>query len=176
MSSLKFNPLLSDTHSNFSLAKDIDPDSNVTLDLADCRYFIEDQFNEFLQVQNIDKNRLSFMHINTRSLQCNLNGVSNLLSNIALNFSFIGISETWLQASDHNVHLPGYNFIHEHRTESSGGGVGLYVDESFEFKGALTYFLGCVAKEYVCGITWKFFATHRSFYNTALVINIEIEQ
>ena len=44
------------------------------------------------------------------------------------------------------------------------------------FKGALTYFLGCVAKEYVCGITWKFFATHRSFYNTALVINIEIEQ
>ena len=45
-----------------------------------------------------------------------------------------------------------------------------------QFKGALTYFLGCVAKEYVCGITWKFFATHRSFYNTALVINIEIEQ
>ena len=45
-----------------------------------------------------------------------------------------------------------------------------------KFKGALTYFLGCVAKEYVCGITWKFFATHRSFYNTALVINIEIEQ
>ena len=44
------------------------------------------------------------------------------------------------------------------------------------FKGALTYFLGCVAKEYVCGITWKFFATHRSFYNTALVINIKIEQ
>ena len=44
------------------------------------------------------------------------------------------------------------------------------------FKGALTYFLGCVAKEYVCGITWTFFATHRSFYNTALVINIEIEQ
>ena len=117
MSSLKFNPLLSDTHSNFSLAKDIDPDSNVSLDLADCRYFVEDQFNEFLQVQNIDKNRLSFMHINTRSLQCNLNGVSNLLSNIALNFSFIGISETWLQASDHNVHLPGYNFIHGHRTE-----------------------------------------------------------
>ena len=43
-------------------------------------------------------------------------------------------------------------------------------------KDALTYFLGCVSKEYVCGITWKFFATHRSFYNTALVINIEIEQ
>ena len=47
---------------------------------------------------------------------------------------------------------------------------------SYWLKGALTYFLGCVAKEYVCGITWKFFATHRSFYNTALVINIEIEQ
>lgn len=30
--------------------------------------------------------------------------------------------------------MPGYNFIHEHRTESSCGGVGLYVDESFEFK------------------------------------------
>ena len=52
----------------------------------------------------------------------------------------------------------------------------LLLSSSCWLKGALTYFLGCVAKEYVCGITWKFFATHRSFYNTALVINIEIEQ
>ena len=56
---------------------------------------------------------------------------------------------------------------------SLNGGVNFLAPR---FKGALTYFLGCVAKEYVCGITWKFFATHRSFYNTALVINIEIEQ
>ena len=55
-----------------------------------------------------------------------------------------------------------------------GGWVITFISDLF--KGALTYFLGCVAKEYVCGITWKSFATHRSFYNTALVINIEIEQ
>ena len=51
-----------------------------------------------------------------------------------------------------------------------------FINFDLRLKGALKYFLGCVAKEYVCGITWKFFATHRSFYNTALVINIEIEQ
>ena len=43
------------------------------------------------------------------------------------------------------------------------------------FKGPSDPFLGAVAKENVCGITWKFFAAHNSFYNTALVINIEIE-
>ena len=40
------------------------------------------------------KSRLSFMQVNTRSLQCNLDGLTNMLLHLDLKFSFIGISET----------------------------------------------------------------------------------
>jgi hypothetical protein len=49
-------------------------------------------------------------------------------------FSVIGISETWLQDSTHHVDINGFNFVHNHRTERTGGGVGLYIASAFEFK------------------------------------------
>ena len=51
-----------------------------------------------------------------------------------LKFSIIGISETWLSYSDHNVHIPGYEFLHNPRVSRSGGGVGLYLADSLNFK------------------------------------------
>ena len=33
----------------------------------------------------------------------------------------------------HNSNIPGYKFIHKHRANTSGGGVGLYLADSFEF-------------------------------------------
>lgn len=74
------------------------------------------------------------MHVNARSLQCNLSGLTNLSSNLIQRFSFIGITETWLQDSSHNSNIPGYRFIHKHHTNTSGGGVGLYLADSLEFK------------------------------------------
>ncbi len=49
-------------------------------------------------------------------------------------FSVIGISETWLQDSSHHVDINGFNFVHTHRSERTGGGVGLYIASAFEFK------------------------------------------
>ena len=49
-------------------------------------------------------------------------------------FSIIGISETWLKDSDHFCGIAGYNFIHDFRNQRSGGGVGLYLKQEFEFK------------------------------------------
>ena len=37
------------------------------------------------------------MQVNTRSLQCNLDGLTNMLLHLDLKFSLIGISETWLK-------------------------------------------------------------------------------
>ena len=103
-------------------------------ELGNCEYYVEEQFNELLQKRKIDNNRSSFMHVNVRSLQCNLSGLTNLLATVNLRFSFIRITETWLQDSSHNSNIPGYRFIHKNCTNTSGGGVGLYLTDSLEFK------------------------------------------
>lgn len=134
LSNLKFNPLLSEKHKNFSLCKELDPDSNFFSELGNCEYYIEDKFNDLLLQKKFDNNCLSLLHINIRSLQRNLHGLTNLLENLELKFSFIGITETWLRDSSHHSDISGYNFIHEHRTDRAGGGVGLYVADNFESK------------------------------------------
>ena len=40
---------------------------------------------------------LSFLHLNIRSLHCNLDSLTTLLKNLELRFSFIGITGTWLR-------------------------------------------------------------------------------
>ena len=56
------------------------------------------------------------------------------LSNIDTKFSIIGLSETWLQHSDIQGDIPGYKFIHNHRHNRSGGGVGLYFSADLNYK------------------------------------------
>ena len=74
------------------------------------------------------------MQVNIRSLQCNLDSLTSMLLHLDLKFSFIGISETWLKDISHTCDIPGYKFIHNHRIDTDGGGVGLYLAENFEFK------------------------------------------
>ena len=79
---LKLNPLLSEIHTNLSLCKDTDLDSKMFSELGNCEYYVEEQFNDLLQKQKIDDSRSSFMHVNARSLQCNLSGLTNLSANL----------------------------------------------------------------------------------------------
>ena len=50
-------------------------------------------------------------------------------------FSIIGVSETWLidETSD-LVNFSGYNVISNHRLSKVGGGVGLYLQNHFQYK------------------------------------------
>ena len=56
------------------------------------------------------------------------------MNNLDIQFSVIGITETWLRDSAHLVDINGFNFLHKHRLNRSGGGVGLYLSNNFEFK------------------------------------------
>ena len=103
-------------------------------ELGNCEYYDEEKFDDLLQKQKTDNNRSSFIHVNARSLQCNLSGLTHLLGNLTFRFFFIGITETWLQDSSHNCNIPGYRFINKHRTNTSGGGAGLYLADSLQFK------------------------------------------
>ena len=66
----------------------------------------------------------------------NFDKVTNLLSSLNLNFSMIEItySETWLKDASHSCDISGYNYIHEPRRSRTGGGVGLYLKQDFQFK------------------------------------------
>ena len=91
LSSLKFNPLLSEREYNFSLCNDSDQDANFLSDLEMCDYYVEDQFNDILKRKKIVNDRLSFMQVNIRSLQCNLDSLTNVVLHLDLKFSFIGM-------------------------------------------------------------------------------------
>ena len=114
---------------------DLDPDCNFLKESSSsCDYFFEGQLNELL----VNKNDLdlSIFHLNARSLYGNFGKFTHLLGLLDHEFSVIGISETWLSDSIFDlVDIPGYNYnFSNHRVNKTGGGVGLYLLDKFEFK------------------------------------------
>ena len=45
----------------------------------------------------------------------------------------IGLSETWLKDADKLPNMPGYNSVCSNRCGRLGGGVGLYVKDSYTY-------------------------------------------
>ena len=73
----------------------------------------------------------SLLHLNIHSPQRNLNSLSILLT--CLKFSLIDVSETWLNDYSHSADIDGFNFIHKHCPNRTGGGVGLYISDNLDF-------------------------------------------
>ena len=82
------------------------------------------------------KNKLSIMHINSRSLFKKIEDLVALLSCIEHNLSVIGISETWFKPSTDVAmfDIPGYSFTQVCRSNKKGGGVACYVREGLDYK------------------------------------------
>ena len=77
---------------------------------------------------------LLLLHLNIRNLSRNIDSLTNMMAEINAKFSVIGISETWLQDVSHTVDIDGYNFVHNHRSDRTGGGVGLYLTSELVYK------------------------------------------
>jgi hypothetical protein len=103
LASLSYNPLFANANQHLTLANDADPDSHFYCDLNYfCDYFIiEDQFNKLIQNEIHCSSQFSIFHLNIRSLDRNLNKLTNLLHKLNIQFSVIGITETWLQNASH---------------------------------------------------------------------------
>lgn len=114
---------------------DIDPDCNFLR--SNCKnspYFMSEEFNAYVEQNSINDRKFSLLHINARSLQCNLSKVLCLLNNIKVTFTAITITETW--ANDNNeqfLHIPGYNRILQSRSNKSGGGVAIFIKDHLSF-------------------------------------------
>ena len=120
--------MLSEKCRSLALSSDLDPDLNFFYDSNESDYYTEDQFNDhFFLKKMLNIQCLSFLHLNIRNLSRNIDSLTNMMTEINAKFSVIGISETTLQDISHTVDIDGYNFVHNHRSDRTGGGVGLYL-------------------------------------------------
>ena len=81
-------------------------------------------------------NNISLLHINSRSLNRNFEYFENLLQSLNnLNFSVIGVSETWLHHDSPQLfNLPNYTLIRADREGRRGGGVAFYIADNLKFR------------------------------------------
>ena len=100
-----------------------------------CDYYLEDSFNEkFGNKGNLDDS-LTFFHQNIKSLPKHQNELELCLDSLNCNFSFIGLTETWLDESKEALHdIVNYTCLHRLRHIREGGGVSIAVRNGIAFK------------------------------------------
>ena len=111
---------------------DLDPDQNSYNDYiptikSDCKDFNEDSFNDnFTKTSSKHReNPVSFCHINIRSAP---KSFEHFLTNLKCDFTFIGLTETWLTKYNENLYnISGYDSVGNYRREKRGGGISLYI-------------------------------------------------
>ncbi len=119
-----------------ALSIDLDPDYNFYPKEFSCEYYTEITFSDKLTniIATPEHNLFSLIHLNMRSLTRNYANLTNLLANVDTKFSVIGITETWLQNVEHTCSIEGYHFVHNHRQNRIGGGVGIYLDSNMQYR------------------------------------------
>ena len=112
--------------------KDTDPDRN-------CSFFNKQQsyeynINDFNTINKPDM--FSMIHRNIRSLPKNFDNLVIFLKLLNRNLSCVGISETWLSdiSPIDTFNIPNYSFLCKSRSSKRGGGVGIYVNKTYNYK------------------------------------------
>ena len=138
-----FNPFELNTDKYYSPLCDIDPDINFYNEIdyhlvSHCNYYMDNHFtsaikNKFGNVSLHDM--FSLCHINIRSLKANLPAFELCLGHLEMEFSVIGMSETWLQDCNCNLYnVAGYNLIENHRSTKKGGGVAIFLKRGISYQ------------------------------------------
>ena len=94
--------------------------------------FSRGMFNNFVNLNlSSDKDSLSLIHINIRSLSKNYETFKIALETIDLKFDLICVSETWMHEHVLDIYFPNYVPYHKMRSDRRGGGVAIYVKNVF---------------------------------------------
>ena len=105
--------------------------SDNTPKLNKCKYIFGDEFHDNLH-QN---DSFSLLHINARSLSKNIDDIHSLLTTINHKFTAIGVSETWCNSRTkiEMFNIDGYNLVQTNRVNKKGGGVGIYINNKYDY-------------------------------------------
>ena len=100
------------------------------------KYFTDESFNEKLSsLSSEDVLSFSLFHINIRSIKANIGDFDNYMRMLNLDFSIIGVTETWLNDINYDLYgLDGFELIERHRASKMGGGIGLFVRNGVSYK------------------------------------------
>ena len=121
-------------HNNLELN---DPDVNIALlnnglDVFNCKYCSIDTFKDLKQ--NFEQKGLSVICFNIRSFNKNGDEFLGYLSNCEHDFDIIILTETWAKDETHILcHIPGYESSHNYRADRRGGGVSIFVKNTYRF-------------------------------------------
>lgn len=134
INSLVFNPFELNTDNNGIYDMFFNPDvnqSNINSLKLSCNYYSEEQVNTLyhnLTDTNIDNQFFSTFHLNICSMSKNHDGLKTFLSTLTYPFSALVFSETWMTDDLLSLYpLPNYTAFQSCRKNKRGGGVSLYV-------------------------------------------------
>jgi hypothetical protein len=125
LSEINLFPETTDDHSDIDK---FDPDKNFTFE-DNCEYV----FNTNTNISN--ESEISIINFNIRSIRKNFEDFTNLICNSNTNFDVITLTETWMDDNSclDDYLITGYHPpIAQNRKDRSGGGVLIYLKESFE--------------------------------------------
>ena len=104
--------------------------------LNDEQYIPNDKTSKLLSNQNT-KTSFTALSLNVQSLNniYNFLKLESLLHSINVQPSILAITETWLKENQTGPHtnLCNYTFVSNSRSQSRGGGIGLYINCSLNF-------------------------------------------
>ena len=107
--------------------KDIMPDST--------SFYSSLEFNNLVANRQLTVNKLSFLHLNIRSIRNKFDALLNYLHMLTHTFSLIALTETWLNDMDgDNFKIRGYNLTKVNRQNKGGGGICIFTRENIKIK------------------------------------------
>ena len=133
---------------------ELDPHVKYYLDeisFLDTKYYVPDEVKD--QLKSLQLNSFSVLHLNIRSMKKQFEAFQDFIEYLNFKFSAICRSETWLQPlqiSDANFQLPGYYSFHLTREESRGGGLRIFLQETYSCKSRKDLQVNSKAFECLC--------------------------
>ena len=116
--------------------RDLDPDYNciTSYNVLTTKYYLKNDFNNIIKSNDIYAKELSLMHLNVRNMPKNIDKLNNYLLSLDIQFSIIGLTETWLRETTSKLYrLPEYKSIYLTRPSRKGGGVSLYIHKNYDY-------------------------------------------
>jgi len=139
LNAMVYDPLEINEDDSEGALSDIDPDQNCLKDikgtlLQDCKYYYTtDQINQIQETSN--KSEFSIFHLNIRSTPKNFDKLIPTLHTSGTTFDILALSETWLKPLNAECYgMEGYTHEFMTRNNRPGGGVSLYITDTWNYK------------------------------------------